>query len=226
MDEGPWDDVSIQLVPQYVGRHMLDDRYVRVGVDVDVPHGSSVVEPSNRPGVLLVHPPASVVTFTVSVLAWPGDAGWSELVPRIASALRRDLLLTADVLVPDSGGLTDGDADSSHPAVVEAQGVFGPEVHLHAGSRRETVFLGASGPRWVVRVTAHGVDVTADDIEVGYQMLASMIVYRGEQAMPPGEALSMARVVDPAHREQITARESDDEIARRIWQQASMGAVA
>lgn len=215
VDEGPWDDVSIQLVPQYVGRHMLDDRYVRVGVDVDVPHGSSVVEPSNRPGVLLVHPPASVVTFTVSVLAWPGDAGWSELVPRIAAALRRDLRLVPDVSAADDA--------SCCPAVVEAHGVFGPEVHLHVGSRRETVFLGVSGPRWVVRVTAHGVDVTASDIEVAYQMLASMIVYRGGEAMPPGEALSMARVVDPAHREQITAREPDDEIARRIWQQASCG---
>ncbi|RRO92767.1 hypothetical protein CXF40_02850 [Corynebacterium bovis] len=221
-DAGPWDgsDASVSEVSR--ARHMLDDRHCRVGVDVDVPYRSVVCAPSNRAGVLLVQPPDSVVTFTVSVLAWPGDAGWSELVPRITAALRRDLRLVVDVTAAD----TAADGASCRPAVVEAYGVFGSEVHLHAGSRRETVFLGASGPRWVVRVTAHGVDVTAGDIEVAYQMLASMVVYRGGQALPPGEALSMARVVDPAHREQITSREADDEIARRIWQQASLGAVA
>ncbi len=220
---GPWDvrDVSgaLTCLPS---RHVLDDRHCRVGVDVDVPYRSVVCAPSNRAGVLLVQPPDSVVSYTVSALAWPGDAGWSELVPRITEALRRDLRLAPDGAAAD----TAADDASCRPAVVEAQGVFGPEVHVHAASRRETVFLGVSGPRWVVRVTAHGVDVTAGDIEVAYQMLASMIVYRGREAMPPGEALSMARVVDPEHREQITTRESDDEIARRIWQQASLQAVA
>ncbi|MEJ4098723.1 DUF3710 domain-containing protein [Corynebacterium bovis] len=217
--EGPWDGLEVSAAPLGMGRHVLDDQYRRVGVDVDVPYRSVVCAPSNRAGVLLVQPPDSVVSYTVSVLAWPGDAGWSELVPRITAALRRDLRPVADVTSAD----TAADGASCRPAVVEAHGVFGPEVHVHASSRRETVFLGTSGPRWVVRVTAHGVDITAADIDVAYQMLASMVVYRGGQALPPGEALSMARVVDPAHREQITSREADDEIARRIWQQASCG---
>lgn len=209
---GPWDvrDMSASLAC-LSPRHMLDDQYRRVGADLDVPHGASVFESVDRPGVLVVDVPDSVVTMTVSVLAWAGDQGWDDLALRIAARLRRDTAVAR----------SDQDA-----AVVEVQGAFGPELHFHVGARREMVFLGFSGPRWVVRVTAVGVDITAADIEIAYQMLASMIVYRGEQAMPPGAALSMARVVDPAHREQITSRESDDEIARRIWQQANMGAVA
>ncbi|MEL4183508.1 DUF3710 domain-containing protein [Corynebacterium bovis] len=156
--------------------------------------------------MLLIQPVNSVVTVTVSVLAWPGGQGWAELSRRIAAALRRDL----------SSIEADGPA-----AVADVQGVFGPEVHVHAGSRRETVFLGASGPRWVVRVTAHGVDVTPEDVDMAYQILASMVVYRTQAAMPPGAPLSMARVINAGQRQADMAKQADDEIVRRIWQQSA-----
>ncbi|MBB3116949.1 DUF3710 domain-containing protein [Corynebacterium bovis] len=212
VDMGPWDDVEVSAP-----RHMLDDRHARVGADLDVPHGSDVFEPANAPGLLLVQPPESVTTIGVSVLAWPGSAGWEDLCGRMACSLAADIRPVQD---------TGGAAEEAPAAVVDTFGPFGPELHVHAGDRRETVFLGASGYRWLVRATVKSVDVTAADLEAAYQILASMVVYRGGAAMPPGRSLSMACVVDLAHREQVLARESEDEIARRIWQQASCGKVA
>ncbi|RRQ14109.1 hypothetical protein CXF46_11120 [Corynebacterium bovis] len=214
---GPWSSAWLQSAGQVDSRHMLDDRHARVGADLDVPHGSDVFEPANAPGLLLVQPPESVTTIGVSVLAWPGVSGWEDLCGRMARSLAADIRPVQD---------TGGAAEEAPAAVVETFGPFGPELHVHAGDRRETVFLGASGYRWLVRATVKSVDVTAADLEAAYQILASMVVYRGGAAMPPGEALSMACVVDPEHREQVLARESEDEIARRIWHQASCGKVA
>ncbi|RRQ06204.1 hypothetical protein CXF43_09835 [Corynebacterium bovis] len=215
VDMGPWDDVEVSAP-----RHMLDDRHARVGADLDVPHGSDVFEPANAPGLLLVQPPESVTTIGVSVLAWPGSAGWEELSARMARSLAADIRPVLDAADAASPG------EEPAAAVVDTFGPFGPELHVHAGDRRETVFLGASGYRWLVRATVKSVDVTAADLEAAYQILASMVVYRGGAAMPPGRSLSMACVVDLAHREQVLARDPDDEIARRIWQQASRGKVA
>lgn len=212
---GPWSSGDVLPGSAKDAEHSLDDRHVRVGVDLDVPHGSAVFAPANAPGLLLVQPPESVTTIGVSALAWPGSSGWEELCGRMARSLAADIRPVQD---------TAGAGEEAPAAVVDTFGPFGPELHVHAGDRRETVFMGASGYRWLVRVSVKSVDVTDVDIEAAYQILASMVVYRTGAAMPEGTALSMARVTDD-HRAVAAGQEaSDAELVARIWEQASRSA--
>jgi len=112
---------------------------------------------------------------------------WSEVRPQLAADMAR------------RGG-----------TATEREGRFGPElacqltVQSSEGrtSQQPSRIVGVNGGRWMLRATFLGRPATDPDAAVDWEeTLARVVVRRGEQAMPPGDALPL-RLPDNARKQQ------------------------
>jgi hypothetical protein len=171
---GPWD---------------ADEHPVEEGDETRVDLGSLSVK--GRPGleVRLQVDEASQQVAAVMLLA---EDGALEL-RGFAAARHEDLWPTVHPQISSEAARRGGTA-------TEVEGPYGPALQLEVpgvgpdgkpAAQRSTVF-GIAGPRWMLRVTMFGrpaVDYQPEGLLE--QTLRDVVVDRGSQAMPPGEALPL-----------------------------------
>jgi hypothetical protein len=166
---GPWDESEIDLGD---GVERLDFGGMliqgRPGIDVQV----QVDESNGR---------ISLVTFAtkqgsvqVQPYAAPRSGGmWDDVRQQIAGS------------ISSSGGL-----------VEEAEGSFGTELHAQLkgsdGKLQPARFVGVQGPRWFLRGVFLGQAARpGEQAEVLEGMLRSVVVVRGQEAMPMGAPIPL-----------------------------------
>lgn len=198
---GPWDvDDDYPHEPRVdLGAIRLPQRPdVRIQVQAD-PSSGNVVQLSLVAGQSAVQ---------VQPYAAPRTAGmWQDIRGEIRSSINK------------SGGL-----------VEETQGEFGVELHAQVkaqdGSTQPARFCGIDGPRWFVRLVFLG--KAARDRQSAHvleEAVRAMVIVRGNEAMPMGNALSMrvpqnqsddqavaAEAIKPTERTTITLPERGPEI--------------
>lgn len=174
-EHGPWDSTEVPDPPEG-GDGMLDLGSVRV----PIPDGAQIqveVEPTGT--VSSVHLVTEDGRITVAAFAAPRSAGlWREVAAELAQGLRAD---EAQVSIED--------------------GPWGREV-LGVNQAGAIRFLGADGPRWMVRCVAAGPDAAATALgETARQVLRETVVVRGDEPLPVRTALAVT--IPPVLAEQL-----------------------
>jgi hypothetical protein len=139
----------------------------------------------------------SLVTNTSAVqiqpYAAPRTAGmWDEIRGQIKSSINK------------SGGL-----------VEEVQGTFGTELRAQVtaqdGKAQPARFCGIDGPRWFVRMVFLGQAAREAQVAAPLEeMIRSMVVVRGGEAMPMGNALALRVPQDQTQESTIDAADATD----------------
>ncbi|MFC4223684.1 DUF3710 domain-containing protein [Lysinibacter cavernae] len=93
-------------------------------------------------------------------------------------------------------GQLEGQLDAQKAKYVSAEGPFGPELQAklpaEGGKTNSVRFIGVDGPRWFLRGVISGKaasdEATAEQI---HELFRSMVVVRGDQALPPRDLLPL-----------------------------------
>ena len=102
---------------------------------------------------------------------------WDEVRPQIAADIARH-----------GGTATEREGRFGTELVCQMQVVMPDGTQAMQPSR----IVGVNGPRWLLRATFLGLPaVQPDDAEVWEDALAAVVVHRGSQAMPVGDALPL-----------------------------------
>lgn len=176
---GPWDESEIDF-GDGVERLDLGGLLVpaRSGIDVQV----QVDEATGR--ISLVTLAAKQASVQVQPYAAPRSGGmWQDVRQQIASS------------ISSSGGL-----------VQEAQGPFGIELQAQLkgsdGNLQPARFVGVEGPRWFLRGVFLGQAARpGEQANALEDVLRSMVVVRGQEAMPMGAPIPLRLPQAPAEAE-------------------------
>ena len=167
---GPWDSGDAPENDEMVDLGSLrlpplPEREVRLQVDEQ----SQTVQ-----AVLIVGPEGAL---EVRAFAAPRGGGlWDEVRPQLAA-----------------------EAEQAGGTAVEHEGRFGTELRCRRPATSPegeqgmvpTRVVGVNGPRWLLRGTFMGRPALAEDTTDWDDTLAAVVVHRGEEAMPVGEALPL-----------------------------------
>lgn len=161
---------------------------------VPVPHEGEVQVEMGPQGPQMIHIVTPYGRVTPVAFAAPrNDDLWAESVPEIVEGMGKD-------------GLT---------ATVE-QGPWGDEIAAVAGNGAMRI-IGASGPRWMLRVTLAGPSDSAEDLaKMGREIVARTFVNRGSDPIPAGSPL-------PVEMPQAMAEELQKQMAELAAQQEQQG---
>lgn len=168
-DIGPWDsEAADEVAVAAMDDALVDRRLITVSVSlpVDDEYEAFALSRDGRPFAIQVDRPSGMRSVVTVMAAPRGVSGWPEMV-------------SAHV---DAAG------DAEHVEVVE--GAFGPEVWAEYPGH-DVLIHGFSGPRWVCKVTHWGRSLSADDVNDAEQLVAGIIVARGNAPVAPGMPLDM-----------------------------------
>ncbi len=172
---GPWDASELQVAADDATRVDLGSLSVKGREDVEV--RLQVDEASQQvAGVMLV-----------------AQDGALELRP-FAAARHEDLWATVRPQISSEAARRGGTASEVDSAYGRALELRVPAVDDQGRSGTQiSLVMGIAGPRWMLRVTLFGRPAT-DWQETGAleQALRDVVVDRGSEAMPPGEALPLS----------------------------------
>jgi hypothetical protein len=164
LEHGPWDSSEVDEVAEGEPDGLLDLGSVRI----PIVEGSQIQVEMEDSGVLRsVHLITEDGRITVAAFAAPRSAGlWREVAAELAQGLRAD-----------------------QAQVTVGEGPWGREV-LGVSPTGAMRFLGADGPRWMVRCVAAGPPSTADALlETAREVLRDTVVVRGDEPLPVRTAL-------------------------------------
>lgn len=190
--DGPWDESEIDF-GDGVERLDLGGLLVpgRAGIDVQV----QVDEATGR--ISLVTLATKQASVQVQPYAAPRSGGmWQDVRQQIASS------------ISSSGGL-----------VQEATGPFGVELHAQLkgsdGNLQPARFVGVEGPRWFLRGVFLGQAARpGEQANLLEDVLRSVVVVRGQDAMPMGAPIPLRLPQGPAEAEAPQDRPAISPFAR------------
>jgi hypothetical protein len=183
---------SDAVEPSYSADEPLNGPFDVSEVDPDATYidlGSLLFQPSEELDLRLQIDEQSGAVMTVLLVA---DEGVLE-VRAFASARGGDLWTDARREIAADTARRGGTA-------TEQEGSFGPELYCEVpvtGPNGESMMqpsrvLGHTGPRWFVRATLAGRPATDPEYAAPFERaLRTLAVRRGNDAMPPGEALPL-----------------------------------
>ncbi|MGP9761195.1 DUF3710 domain-containing protein [Corynebacterium sp. AOP12-C2-36] len=199
---GPWPAAAEPKSPS--PRHMLDTPVRFASARLDAPYKAQVwlnTPVEGAPDAVHIRPSDTTAEIAVSVLASPVTGDWWNT---------HAVELLAGSIAAQNAQARQKNAATPVTTIAQVPGPFGIEVHCThplsahptpagdwAGSSaggavlRDVVIIGCSRPRWSIKLTIYGVDVTDTDIDYAHQIAASMIVTRDTTPIPPGTPLPM-----------------------------------
>lgn len=172
--QGPWDVDELALVEDdptraHLGAISIEGRDgVELRLQVDQASGAVAA-------LLLVAPDGAIELRPFS--AARNDDLWAEIRPDIAAEAARQ------------GG-----------RATQVDGPFGPALLLEMPAQtadgqpgiQQSMVVGIAGPRWLLRASLFGRPAVAYDPDAPLEaMMRSTVVVRGDEPMPPGEALPL-----------------------------------
>lgn len=202
---GPWPGKAVSF--STVSRHMLDTPVGFASARLDVPYRSQVwlnTPVGGTPDAVHIRPPDTTAEIAVSVLASPVTGDWwntqaVDLLADSIAAQNTEARVQNPATPPTSISQVPGpfgvELHCTHPLSAQAD-PSGASAGFMPGKEvlRDVVIIGCSRPRWSIKLTVYGVDVTDADIEYAHQIAASMIVTRDPTPIAPGTPLPMGFV--------------------------------
>lgn len=190
--DGPFDSTEVDLTE---GDLRLDLGSVRLPLP---PGGQIQVEMEPTGALRSVHLVTPAGRLTVAAFAAPRSAGlWREVAGELAGQLRTD---QAQVTIVDG------------PWGREVTGVS-PTATLR--------FLGADGPRWMVRCVCAGPAENAEQLlESAREVLRGTVVVRGDEPMPVRTPLPVVLPAPVAAQLEAAKQQAAEQAAQRAAQQA------